>query len=124
MRNLVPVLLVSCAAANPQPSRPPFEGVETESWLVYQVGGLDRDDLLPAFEASARRHGCTTQQIGNERTPNIGGELRSYYGITASCEEGAVALITLEGGRVRIGCAKPTTRGQCDLMLRKISQAR
>ena len=120
----MPVMLVSCAASNPAPSRPPFEGVETESWLVYQVGGLERDDLLPAFEASARRHGCITQQIGSESTPNIGGERRSYYGITASCEEGAVALITLVGDRVRIGCAKPTTRGQCDLVLRKISEAR
>src|SRR5713101_8318739 len=116
-------MLVSCAA-NPPANRPPFRGLETASWLVYQVEDVGRDDLLPAFEASARSHGCSTQHLGSESSVNIGGELRSYYGISASCEEGSIALITTEGGVVRIGCAKPSTRQDCDLLLRKISQAR
>ena len=117
--------LVSCTAANPpQNAPPPFRGIETESWLVYQVDDVGRDDLLPAFEASARSHGCSTDQIGKQSSPNIGGERRSYHGITASCEEGIIALITLVGGAVRVGCTKPTTREDCDLLLRKISEAR
>jgi hypothetical protein len=52
------------------------------------------------------------------------GESRSYYGVTASCDEGTIALITLVGGRVIIGCAKPTTRQACDSLLSNISQAR
>jgi hypothetical protein len=124
MRNLLLMMLAGCAASGPPPSLPPFRGVESEVWLAYQVEQLERDDLLPAFEASARGHGCSTQQLGSESGPNIGGVRYSYHGISASCEEGTIALITLVGGRVRIGCAKPSTRGDCDLLLRKISQAR
>jgi len=83
-----------------------------------------RDDLLPAFEASALSYGCNTEELGGESSLNIYGERRSYYGISASCAKGTIALITLVGGRVRIGCAKPTTSQACDLLLRNISQAR
>ena len=124
MKKFLSIMLARCATANPRPSRPPFGGVENASWLVYQVEHVERDDLLPAFEASARSHGCSTEQLGGESSLNIGGELRTYHGINASCEEGTIALITLVGGRVRIGCAKPTTRQDCDLLLRKITQAR
>jgi len=115
-------LVVSCASARPTPNVPPFLGDETEHWLVQETGAVGRSDVLPAFEASARNYGCSTEQLGDQRSSNIGGERRSYYGVTASCEEGTIALITLTGGRVRIGCAKPTTRAACDTLLRNIAQ--
>jgi hypothetical protein len=92
--------------------------------LAYRVDQLDRDDLLPAFEASAKSHGCDTIRLGSESSRNIGGVRLSYHGISASCDEGTIALITLVGGSVKIGCAKPTTREDCDLLLKKIAQAR
>jgi len=118
------ITLAGCVASSPPSSYPPFEGVETESWFAYQLDQLQRDDLLPAFEASANSHGCNTQKLGGESNPNIGGLRYSYHGVSASCEEGTVALITLVGGRVRIGCTKPTTRESCNLLLRTISRAR
>ena len=54
----------------------------------------------------------------------ISGEIRHWYGIAASCDDGNIALITLVGGRVMLGCTKPATRERCDLLLRKISEAR
>jgi hypothetical protein len=116
--------LASCSAATASPNRPAFRGVETDSWLSFQVEHVERDDLLPAFEASARSHGCSTQHLGSETSPNIGGLRESYHGISASCEEGTIALITFVGAKVRVGCAKPTTREDCDLLLRKISEGR
>jgi hypothetical protein len=118
------LVVVGCATAHPPPKPPPFRGVETESWLVYQVDEVERDDLLPAFEASAQNHRCSTERIGSESSVNIGGERRSYHGISASCDEGSIALITLVGGKVKLGCAQPTTREDCDRLLRRISQAR
>jgi hypothetical protein len=122
------VLLVSLVAgcAPSLPRVPPFHGEETDAWIAYEVDlpGRGRSDLLPAFEASARSHGCSTEQIGSAVRPTIAGELRSFYGITATCDEGAIAIVTLVGGRVRIGCAKPTTRERCDLLLQEISEAR
>lgn len=118
------MILTGCAAAAPATRAAPFRGVETESWLVAEVARIDRNDLLPAFEASARSHGCITEKLGYETSRNIAGERRSYNGINASCEEGVIALITLIDGRVRVGCEKPTTLQDCDLLLRKISQAR
>jgi hypothetical protein len=121
---LLPMLVVSCAAASSRPDVPTFLGVETDRWLVQESEPVGRDDLLPAFQASARSYGCNTEQLGNQYSANILGERRSYYGVSASCEEGTIALITLVDGRVSIGCAKPTTRQACDLLLRNISQAR
>jgi hypothetical protein len=118
------MLFVGCTKANSAPNVPPFEGEETERWLVQETEPVGRDDVLPAFEASARSYGCRTVQLGRQSSTNIYGESRSYYGISASCEEGTIALITLVGGGIRIGCAKPTTRQACDLLLRNISQAR
>jgi hypothetical protein len=82
------------------------------------------EDLLPAFEESARSHGCSTDDLGKGAEPTLGGELRHWYGVSASCDEGTIALVTLVGGHVRIGCAKPTTRERCDALLRRISEAR
>ena len=121
MGKLLMTLLVGCAATTLPPNHPAFDGAETESWLAYQVDGVDREDLLPAFQAGARHHGCTTEKLGSQTSPNIGGERRSYHGIGASCDGGEISLISLVGGRVRIGCAKPTTREDCDRLLRTIS---
>jgi len=125
------LLVASCAStgasARPVPRRsdvPLFQGVETDYWLAEETEPVGRDDILPAFRASARNYGCGTEQLGNEHSANIVGEMRGYYGITASCDEGTIALITLVGGRVSIGCAKPTTHQACDALLRNISQAR
>jgi len=63
-------------------------------------------------------------RLAGESSANIAGERRSYFGISVSCEEGAIALVTLVGPRVRFGCAKPTTREACDRLLRSISGAR
>jgi hypothetical protein len=124
MRKLLPIVLASCAATQPAPHGPSFDGQATESWLAYQVDQVGRDDLLPAFEVSADRHGCFIERLGNERAANIGGLRYSYHGVSASCREGTIAIITLVGGGVRIGCARPTTREDCDLLLRKISEER
>lgn len=127
---LLSILAVSCAApaasahSNPRPAPPTFVGEENESWLVQETGPVDRDDVLRAFKAAARNFGCWTEELGNANGANIQGEYRSYYGISASCDEGTIALITLEGGRVRIGCAKPTTAKACDTLLRDISDSR
>ncbi|HET7541693.1 MAG TPA: hypothetical protein VFK05_17585 [Polyangiaceae bacterium] len=85
---------------------------------------MNRNDVLPAFKAAARYHGCSTEELGAASGANVGGEYRSYYGISASCDEGTIALITIEGDRVRIGCAQPTTREACDALLRSIAQGR
>lgn len=103
---------------------PPFRGVPTDDWLAYQLDGIERPDLLPAFEESARSHGCATQKVGYQSSPNIGGLGFGYYGISASCDEGTIALLSLVGGRVRVGCAQPTTRESCDALLRRISESR
>jgi hypothetical protein len=116
--------LVGCTPASSRPNVPPFAGEESEWWLVQETEPVSRDDVLPAFEASAQNYGCVTEQLGLDSTTNIFGEVRSYYGVNASCDEGTIALITLVGGRVRIGCAKPMSRDACDHLLRNISQAR
>lgn len=118
------MLVVGCATANTPSNLPSFGGAETDRWLVQETESVGRDDLLPAFEASARSYGCSTEHLGSDSSLNIYGERRSYYGIAATCEEGTIALITLVDGHVRIGCAKPTTSQACDLLLRNISQAR
>jgi hypothetical protein len=117
-------LVISCAASKPRPTPPTFTGVETEAWLVEESAPVNRDDVLLAFKVAARNYGCSTEELGNAFGANIQGEYRSYYGISASCGEGAIALITLQGGGVRIGCSKPTTREACDQLLRSISQGR
>ena len=126
---LLTTLLAGCATQQsvnkPAADVPAFAGEETEWWLVQETAPVGRDDVLPAFDASAQNYGCTTERLGLESsTNNIYGERQSYYGVTATCREGTIALITLVGGAVRIGCTKPTTREACDLLLRNISGAR
>ncbi len=118
------VLVASCAASKPRPSPPTFTGVETKEWFVEESGPTGRDDILPAFKAAARNYGCSTEELGNASGANIQGEYRSYYGVSATCDEGSIALITLEGGSVRIGCTKPTNAKACDSFLQRIAQGR
>jgi hypothetical protein len=122
------VFLAGCApSALTPPAHPPFEGGETQAWLAYEVlvPGRDPSDLLPSFEASARAFGCQTEPLGYRSRPTIGnGDLRQWNGISATCEEGTLAIVTLVGERVRIGCTKPTTRAQCDALVQRISAAR
>jgi hypothetical protein len=90
------------------------------------VGVPDRDprDVVSSFEASARAFGCKTEGLGRSFGTAGRGEARVFYGYAADCEEQSIALIAVEGGHVRIGCRKPTTRAQCDGLLRQISEAR
>jgi len=117
---------VGCAgtAVGPSsgPAPPTFVGEETPWWLVQESEPTGRDDILPAFEASAKRHGCTTEHIGSRSSQSIMGEVREYFGVSAVCYDGTIAIITLVGGRVRIGCAKPTTAAACDALLRSIAE--
>ncbi len=76
------------------------------------------------FEASARSYGCSTEKLGIQSSFNIQGERRRYFGVSATCYEGTIALIGLKGGRVRIGCTKPTTLDACNALLRNISEGR
>ena len=49
------------------------------------------------------------------------GETRISYGVSASCDDATLALISLAWGHVRIACERPHTRAQCDALLAKIS---
>jgi len=127
---LVTLLLSSCGPAHPRPraAEPPdlrpFVGDENEQWLVQQTDPVGRDDVLPAFKERAEDYGCRTERLGVKSSFYIQGERRSYYGISASCYEGTIAIITLRGGGVRIGCAKPTTLESCNQLLHDIADSR
>ena len=49
--------------------------------------------------------------------------LRSWYGVSARCGEGDIAIATLKAERVLLCCRKPTTREACDTLLGKIAEA-
>ena len=119
---------VACAGCTgtPTPRFPPFQGIENEAWLAYEIVVPDRSpDLLASFETSALAYGCRTQHLGNRSKEIVGSdEIRFWYGVSASCDEADIALVTLKGGRVRIGCTKPSTRASCDALLERISVAR
>ena len=120
---------MSCAATESRPRAPafpdlpPFVGNETDRWLVEDSGPVGRDDVLPAFLASAKDYGCRTEKL-RPTSFIVVGQRRLYYGVTASCWEGTISIITWEGGNVRIGCAKPTTIEACNQLLRDISESR
>jgi hypothetical protein len=124
-RQWIVLTLAALTGCAPESRYPPFRGVETELWIAYEVqlSGREPSDLLLAFQAAARRYGCMTERIGGgTQQVIIGGELRFFFGVNASCDKGNIALISLVGGRVRIGCTQPTTRERCDLMLQEISE--
>jgi hypothetical protein len=118
-------LATDCQSA-PPPQSPPFQGAETDKWLTFDVPLPDRppEELLPAFAESARSYGCSTEELGKRAEPHVGEQPRDWYGVSASCNEGTVAMVTFVGGHVGIGCAKPTTRDRCNELLRRISKAR
>jgi hypothetical protein len=128
---LLALLVLSCTAAT-QPRRaapeypnlPPFLGGETDRWLAQESGPVGRDDVLPAFEASAQNYGCRTERQRGPSSFTILGQRRSYYGVTATCYEGTISLVTVADGSVRIGCAKPSTLQACNQLLRDISESR
>lgn len=124
-------LLVCCAAATEPRAHapelvdlPPFIGMENDRWLVQELGPVGRSDVLPAFSASAQNYGCRTERLGSKTRFTIQGERRSYYGISASCYEGTIAIAKLANGAFRIGCAKPTSLQACNQLLRDISESR
>lgn len=112
----------SCTETLQRPTPPPFLGEETAWWQVQESEPTGRDDILPAFEQSAKRYGCTTEHIGSKSSSSIMGEERRYFGVSAACYEGTIAVVTLVGGRVRIGCQKPTTAAACSALLRNIAE--
>jgi hypothetical protein len=123
---LVLISALAGCAGTVHPGPPAFVGQETESWIAFDLEPVDRDpgDLLPSFEASARAFGCRTEQLGGDVAIAGGASARLVHGISASCDEGTLALITLQGSRVRIGCEKPIERRHCEELLRKIAEAR
>jgi hypothetical protein len=124
MRNVLLVLaLVGCGAI---PSRPAFDGRQTDSWIAFDEDAPGRDprELLMSFEASARAFGCRTDRIGGRSVGMPGGgRAKISAGVAAYCDEGSVALLWVAEARVRIGCERPTTRERCDALLRKIGDA-
>jgi hypothetical protein len=114
--------LVGCGAFGSGP--PPFAGRETASWTAFEVKSPELDEarqLLPKFEACARDFGCFTDHLGTVVYLAGRGETRLWYGVTASCDEGTIAILKLRGGRVRVGCEKPMTRDGCEALLQRIS---
>lgn len=114
--------LAGCAVDAP-PRHPDFTGQEDASWIAYRVD-VERDDLLFAFDESARAYGCRTTKIGKDSRQNIAGIGYSFRGIDARCRgEREIAMVLTKTGVV-LGCPKPTTQQQCDELLRKISEGR
>lgn len=108
----------------PAPTVPSYRGLENDYWLALASETVGRRDILPAFRDSAQSYGCRTEHLYETSRHNIHGEMRGYRGINATCDEGTIALIALAGGRVSIGCAKPTNAAACDRLLKSISEAR
>jgi hypothetical protein len=114
---------LACAEVHPPPA---FAGRQNDAWIAYEVAlaGRDSGDVIESFEASARSYGCTTAHLGTRTDPMLGGEVRSFYGVNATCDATSIALIAEMHGRVVIGCSRPTTRAGCDDLLERISSAR
>ena len=132
---MIVCLASACAVSAPAPpEHAPFQGLTTDVWLAYGVAlpARDPDELLAAFDAGAQRYGCRTEALGAmdhayPRSPYIllaTEDVRSRRGVAAFCGEDTIALLAAGGGEVRVGCARPTTRERCDLVLTRISEAR
>jgi hypothetical protein len=124
MRSLrVAIVIFGCACVPPA-----FDGHQTDDWLAFDLGvpGRDPHEVLRQFAMSAHTLGC-----GTEPSATRGGRGQvnpqpgvAPYSVTAYCEDGRVALIADADAavqRVTVGCAKPTTREQCEALLRKIT---
>ncbi len=113
---LLALLLAACDP--PGPRYPPFAGTETDAWFAYEVTlPHPRPDLGASFAISARRYGCSVEGIARPHS------VRHSRGVVASCDDGTIALVGGPHNRIGIGCAKPTTRAQCDALLQRISDA-
>lgn len=92
--------------------------------MAYDVDLPDRDsrDVVPSFEQAAHTFGCKTSRIRGRELGMAGGwATRVWSGVTATCDDGRLALVAVTNTRVRIGCERPTTRDRCDALLRKIT---
>jgi hypothetical protein len=117
------LLVVPMACEPPLPSHPPFTGRPTESWFAFVIAVPDAReprDLVLAFEASARGSGCRTDRLQASIERTTWGIF--WYGVSADCTGGTIALVSLNGARVSVGCLRPTTREQCEGLLRGISE--
>jgi hypothetical protein len=118
---LLALALASCAPDAPR--HPDFTGREDTVWIAYSVE-IENDELLFAFNESARNYGCRTTKIGKESRQIIGGMGWSFYGIDARCSQGREIAIVKTTTGVVLGCPKPATQQQCDELLRNISEGR
>jgi hypothetical protein len=81
-----------------------------------------------SFGAAARNYGCDTQPGGlgagsgdpRSAPAEVAGDIVTVY-----CAEGRVALRASadSSNRVTVGCVQPTTREQCEALVRKITAA-
>jgi hypothetical protein len=117
------LLVVPTACEPPLPSHPPFTGRPTESWFAFVVAvpeAREPRDLVLAFEASARGSGCRTDRL--QTSSEVASWGIFWYGVSADCTGGTIALVSMNGARVSVGCLRPTTREQCEGLLRGISE--
>lgn len=123
--SLVAVALVSCVALGCV--LPPFDGRSSDAWLAFDkdvpTGGRE---AVRSFGVAARNYGCDTEPgplgpgSGNPRgaSAEAAGDV-----VTAYCAEGRVAFRASVNAskRVAVGCVQPTTREQCEALVRKIT---
>lgn len=122
-RPLRALLLALTCCAPDAPRHPDFTGQEDASWIAYSVE-VERDDLLFAFNESARNYGCRTTKIGKDSRQVISGIGYSFRGINARCTGGREIAMVLTKTGVVLGCPKPASQNDCDELLRKISEGR
>jgi hypothetical protein len=100
-----------------------FEGRSTEFWLAAFPIRTSRDphDFIPYFAQAARASGCRTEPVTTSLVPWRG---YGWYGLSADCSDGTIALVALDGPRLGIGCLRPTTLAQCEDLLREIHEGK
>jgi hypothetical protein len=121
----VAIGLTSCAPS--APAKPPFAGQVTAAWIAFDVpvpAGKDSGGIVESFEAGAKSSGCGTERLAASSQFVGGGELRQWYGVSAECDAGTIALVAVDAAHVRIGCRRPADRDACEAILRHISSAR